>query len=143
MKHLIVAASLLACVMPVMAGDVAVSVQVGQPNFYGRIDIGGFAQPSTVYAQPVIIERHVRDAPVMYLRVPPGHMKNWSKHCGAYHACGQRVYFVRDDWYNREVVTHYREQERGRGHGRGDEGRRDEGHGNGHDNGHGHGYDKH
>jgi hypothetical protein len=77
-------------------------------------------------------------------------MKNWRKHCGAYNACGQRVYFVRDDWYNNTYAPRYRhEQARGRGHderghghdergpGRGHD--RDDERDNGHDNGRGHG----
>ena len=28
--------------------------------------------------------------------VPPGHAKNWAKHCGRYNACGQPVYFVKE-----------------------------------------------
>ena len=29
----------------------------------------------------------------IYLHVPPGHAKNWRKHCAHYNACGQPVYF--------------------------------------------------
>ena len=36
----------------------------------------------------------------IYLRVPPGHRKNWRKHCRRYGACGQPVYFVQERWYN-------------------------------------------
>jgi len=102
-----------------------VSISVGQPGFYGRIDIGNMAPPPVIYAEPVIIQRPVRviEAP-LYLRVPPGHEKKWSKHCAAYNACGRKVYFVRDDWYVNDYAPRYRE-----GHGdRGDRG--DHGHGN-------------
>jgi hypothetical protein len=34
----------------------------------------------------------------VYLRVPPGHRRNWSRFCGRYDACGRPVLFVRDDW---------------------------------------------
>jgi hypothetical protein len=60
------------------------------------------------------------------MRVPPGHARNWKKHCGAYSACGQPVYFVHNDWYNDVYAPHYREQ-----HGRGND------HDNGKSNGHG------
>ena len=88
-----------------------VSISVGQPGFYGRIDLGGFAPPPVVYAQPVIVERQVRyvGQPV-YLRVPPGHRKNWSKHCRRYNACGQQVFFVQDGWYSNTYAPRYREQ---------------------------------
>jgi len=86
---------------PTFATDVGVSVAVSQPGFYGRIDIGNAPAPVLVYPQPVI----VRPAPVavvrqpIYLHVPPGHAKNWAKHCHRYSACGQPVYFVQDQWY--------------------------------------------
>ena len=35
----------------------------------------------------------------IYLHVPPGHAKNWRKHCHKYNACGQPVYFVVSDEY--------------------------------------------
>ena len=148
MKTLILAAALAAASVPALA-QTNVSISVGQPGFYGRIDLGDFRAPPVVYAQPVIIERraHYEAAPI-YLRVPPGHAKNWRKHCGAYNACGQRVLFVQDNWYNNTYAPRYREQYRDRGpHGRdrdhdGDHDR-DDHRGNGHGNGHGRGHDKH
>jgi hypothetical protein len=126
MKTLIFAASLLALTSTALAADVGVSINVGQPGFYGRIDIGGFPQPPVVYAQPVIVQRparYVEQQPI-YLRVPPGHAKHWSKHCRAYNACGQRVYFVQDSWYANEYAPRYREQH-GNRHDRHDNGRDD------------------
>ena len=89
------------------AADVAVSVSIGEPGFYGRLDIGGFPQPRLIYAQPVIVTPAPPGRPPIYLRVPPGHAKHWSKHCHAYDACGERVYFVKDDWYTREYAPRY------------------------------------
>jgi hypothetical protein len=63
----------------------------------------------------------------IYLHVPPGHAKNWSKHCRKYNACDRPVYFVQDSWYNQVYVPRYRESHGG-GHG--------QGHGNDHGNGH-------
>jgi hypothetical protein len=118
------------------AADVGVSVSVNQPGFYGRIDINQPPPPvALVYAQPVIIARpavQVVQQPV-YLHVPPGHEKKWSKHCHKYNACGQPVYFVRDTYYQQ----HYVVQQEG---GRGDD---DRGHGNGNGKGHGKGHGKH
>lgn len=112
MKTLILAASLLALTSTAMGADVGVSINVGQPGFYGRIDIGQFPQPQVIYAQPVLIERPVRyvERQPVYLRVPPGHAKHWAKHCRAYNACGQQVYFVQDSWYNNEYAPRYRAQ---------------------------------
>ena len=45
---------------------------------------------------------------------PPGHAKYWSKHCRAYNACDERVYFVQDSWYEREYVPLYQKQHRGK-----------------------------
>lgn len=86
------------------ASDVGVSVHISQPGVYGRIDIGRFPQPEIFVAQPVIIRQVVRVAPEpAYLWVPPGHRKNWRKHCGKYDACGTPVYFVQDRWYHEHV----------------------------------------
>lgn len=88
------------------AGDVGVSISVGQPGFYGRIDVGN-VRPSVIYAEPMMIERVYAPAPPMYLRVPPGHYRNWARHCGYYGACGRQVYFVREDWYARTYAPVY------------------------------------
>ncbi len=97
------------------ATDVGVSVNISQPGFYGRIDVGRVPQPAVIYAQPMIIERHVTQVmrEPIYLRVPPGHEKHWDKNCRRYNACGQPVYFVQDNWY-REVYAprHYGEPQR-------------------------------
>lgn len=70
------------------------------PGVYGRVDIGN-APPPVVYAQPVIISRPARPVAVqpIYLHVPPGHAKNWGKHCHKYNACNQPVYFVKSAEY--------------------------------------------
>lgn len=139
MKKIALAAALGLATLAAQASDIGVSVSIGQPGFYGRIDIGQNMPPPRYYnTQPVIIERvPVRVAPI-YLRVPPGHQKDWRKHCHRYDACGVPVYFVRDDWYEREYVPVYRERyEREQGGWR-DE---DRGRGKGHGRGHGHGRD--
>ena len=83
---------------PALATDVGVSVSVGQPGFYGRIDIGDFPQPRLIYRQPVVIQPVAVVPQPIYLHVPPGHAKKWRKHCHKYNACNQSVYFVREDW---------------------------------------------
>lgn len=128
MKRFLIAAALAAITVatPALAADVGVSVNIGQPGFYGRLDIGGFPQPPVIYSQPRAIERVAIDRPPIYLHVPPGHAKNWRKHCHQYNACGERVFFVHNNWYDREYVPRYQERH---GHGRdghGDEHRDDD-----------------
>jgi hypothetical protein len=138
MKKILCAAVLGVCVAPAFAADVGVSISIGQPGFYGQIDIGNVPRPQVIYAQPVVIQRAPQfvAAEPIYLHVPPGHEKHWGKHGAQYNACGRPVYFVRDDWYNNEYVPRYRNggDDHGGGHG----------HGRDHDKGHGHGHgDKH
>lgn len=139
MKHLLLAAALAATAAPAWPADVSASITIGQPGFYGRIDLGDFPEPPQVlYAEPVVIERvTVAPAPI-YLRVPPGHAKHWSKHCAEYHACSRPVYFVRDEWYSDVYVPRYRNKhgDYGERHGH------DDGRGEDHDEGHGHGHGK-
>ncbi|MCW7536487.1 hypothetical protein OOT46_01275 [Aquabacterium sp. A7-Y] len=104
------------------AQDVGVSVSISQPGVYGRIDIGNRPPPPLYYPQPVIITQpRVVQQPI-YMHVPPGHAKNWRKHCHRYDACGTPVYFVKS----------------GAGHG----GRRDHDHGHHGHHGH-HDHDEH
>lgn len=112
MKHLLVAASVAAAILihPVFAANVGVSVIVGDPGFYGQIDIGGYPSPVVIYPEPIIIERGPVYGPPVYLRVPPGYAKHWRRHCREYNACGEPVYFIRDEWYEREYVPRYRER---------------------------------
>ena len=54
-------------------------------------------KPAVIEPQPVLVAPPVGvvvpQQPV-YLWVPPGHRKHWSKHCYRYNACGVPVYFV-------------------------------------------------
>ena len=102
------------------------------PGVYGRIDIGNAPPPPLIYAQPIIIQRPaglVQQAP-LYLHVPPGHAKKWSKHCSKYNACGQPVYFVKvkgDDDYERRNNQRRDEQRGDYGHDNGDSKHSDKG----------------
>ena len=112
MKHILIAICICTSTVYALAGDVGVTVTVGQPGFYGRIDIGNYPPPVVVYSQPLVIA----PAPVavvqqpLYLRVPPGHAKKWSKHCAKYNACGQSVYFVQENWYQKVYVPTYQQR---------------------------------
>jgi len=133
MKKIVCTAFLSAMAIPAFAADVGLSISVGQPGFYGQINIGNIPPPPVVYAQPVVVARSPQyvSAQPIYLHVPPGHEKHWNKHCGEYNACGRPVYFVRDDWYNNEYVPRYRHDS--------DNHDGEHGHGHGHQKGHGHG----
>ena len=109
-KFLLVIALVASLSTPALATDVGVSVTVGQPGFYGRLDIGGYPPPQLIYQNPRYVQRVPAGRPPIYLRVPPGHLKHWSKHCREYNACGEPVYFVRDDWYHREYAPLYHER---------------------------------
>src|SRR6185437_9691551 len=58
---------------PALAADVGVSITLGQPGFYGQIDIGNIPRPPLLYAQPVVIVRSPQyvSAEPIYLHVPP------------------------------------------------------------------------
>ena len=124
MKRILIAAALIVATAPLIAADIGVSVSIGQPGFYGQIDIGDYPPPQLIYRQPVYIERGMERAPI-YMRVPPGHAKRWKKHCREYNACGERVYFVQDNWYHREYVPRYQARHGDQRDKRHDEGRDD------------------
>jgi hypothetical protein len=136
MKYLLIAAVLAAIPIQAFAADVGLSVSVGQPGFYGRLNIGDVPQqPRVIYQQPRVIYRAPRgeERQPVYLRVPPGHRKNWKRHCNEYNACGEPVYFVRNDWYTNVYAKHHRDRGDNRGDSRGDD------QGQKHDNGRGRG----
>ena len=98
-------------------------------------------QPVLVAPPPVVVPR----API-YLYVAPYEQQNWRRYCGRYSACGQPVYFVRDDWVRARYAEHHPGWDRGPGrdHGRdwdhrGPGGDRD--HGRDHDRDHDHDHD--
>ena len=97
------------------AADTYVNATVGgvlSPGVYGRIDIGTAPPPPVIYAQPMIIQRPVVAAPVqpVYMYVPPGHAKKWSKHCHRYNACGVPVYFARVDRQGHYIADNRKDQ---------------------------------
>ena len=158
MKRILMAMAMTIAATTLSAPAAAqISVNIGQPDFYGRIDIGGFPPPPLLYPQPRMIHRVPVSRPPLYLHVPPGHARDWRRHCRHYGACGERVYFVQDNWYRNEYAPRYQERHGHRHDGYRDEyrrqdrhDRRDEyrgdrdrgrGHGRGDDHGRGHGRD--
>jgi hypothetical protein len=112
-----------------------VSVRIGQPGFYGRIDIGSASPPPVVVREPVWVQRRSAHVEPVYMRIPPGHQKNWAKHCARYNACGTPVYFVREEWYQERYERSQPERGAGDGHDKGK-------HGKGHGHGQGKGKDR-
>jgi len=95
------------------SADVGISIRVGEPGFYGQLDIGDryYGRPPLIYSEPVVIERRYRQPTPIYLVVPPGHARHWQSYCGRYNACGRPVYFVRNDWYRDVYAPRYRERQ--------------------------------
>ncbi|MFT3907635.1 MAG: hypothetical protein QM718_15165 [Steroidobacteraceae bacterium] len=95
----------------VSLAQIGVSISIGQPGFYGQLDIGDYPRPALIYAKPVVIERGpAYVAEPIYLHVPRAHARNWRHYCSRYSACGRPVYFVQDNWYNKVYVPKYRER---------------------------------
>jgi hypothetical protein len=116
----LLAAVAAVCAAPAWSAvDVGVGITIQQPGVYGRIEIGGQPPPPVMYPQPVIIARPavVVQQPPLYLYVPPGHAKDWRKHCGQYNACSRQVYFVQEDWV-RERYDEHNKHEHDKGHGK-------------------------
>jgi len=140
MKRLIVSMALIAS--PLLAqAQVGVSVNIGEPGFFGQIEIGNQPPPPVVYAAPVIVEAPpvgVVLAP-LYLRVPPEHHRDWKRYCHQYNACNRHVYFVNDDWYRNTYAPQYAREHGHENHEH--EHEHDHGHDNEHEHDHGHDHD--
>lgn len=110
MKRYLMTVLCVFCTVPLWAADVGLSLSIGEPGYYGQIDIGNYPPPRLIYAEPVVVEHHVITGPPVYLHVPHGHARHWHKHCHKYGACGRRVYFVDNGWYEHTYVPEYRER---------------------------------
>jgi hypothetical protein len=110
------------------------------PGVYGHVVLGNRPPPPLVYAQPVVavpvvVAERMPMEPI-YLHVPPGHARNWRKHCHEYNACNRPVYFVRSAEYEPGYRPERGEHDHGHhgehgNHGHGDDDRGDD-HGHGH-----------
>src|SRR3981189_1782399 len=102
MRLISVVAVLLAGAGICRAGDLDIHVILSgevAPGVYGQVQLGSERPPPLVYAQPMLIVPQRVPPPPVYLHVPPGHAKNWRKHCREYNACNRPVYFVRSEEY--------------------------------------------
>ena len=109
---LLTGTSMLSC-LPSRA-QVALSVQVGQPGYYGQINIGRSDGPQLVYPSPVTAypQAWSQWRQPIYMLVPSFQVSNWGGYCNLYNACNRPVYFVREDWYRgRQGPLAWREDE--------------------------------
>ena len=140
MRLLTIVAVLLAGTGACRAGDLNIHILLSgevAPGVYGQVQIGNERPPPLVYAQPMLIVAQEAPPPPIYLHVPPGHARNWHKHCREYNACDRPVYFIRSEEYEPGYVRRHEDDEH-------DRSRRDDSrHGDDHDHGHGHGHGGH
>jgi hypothetical protein len=140
---LLLAAALAATGLAASSAQAAVAVSIGEPGFFGSIDIGGAPPPALIYNQavvagpPVVVPYGAPPPPPLYLRVPAGYERHWGRYCGAYHACGRPVYFVQDRWYRESYVPHWHRMHGGPPRDHWDHGRHDDRHDR-HDHDHDH-----
>ncbi len=108
-RFLISIALWIAPLLAVAGTNVGVAVNVGQPGYYGQIDIGGAPAPQVIYPAPVVIQPAPPGVVVapLYLYVPASHYHNWGFYCGRYNACGRPVFFVNSGWYRNTYVPYY------------------------------------
>ena len=126
---ILIASAMAAAATCAEAQNVSVNAVItGQvvPGVNGQVVLGNAPPPPVVYQQPVVVAAPpvVVGAPPMepiYLHVPPGHAKHWSRHCQEYHACDRPVYFVRSAEYEPGFDRERWEREHRHEHGRHDE----------------------
>lgn len=139
MRATLLTAVLLAGTGVCRAGDLGIHVMLSgevAPGVYGQVQLGNNRPPPLVYAQPMLIEPQAAPPPPVYLHVPPGHAKNWRKHCREYNACNRPVYFIRSEEYE-PAYQHRHEHDHDHDHDRRDG---DNEHARAHDD-HDHGHD--
>ena len=122
--------------LPALAGTPIINLSVGgeiSPGVYGQVQFGNAPPPEVINARPMIVVPQPRDQRMepLYLHVPPGHAKHWSRYCHRYHACNRPVYFVKTGRYQPDYRDRHRDEYRDgdrrdhgdRGHDRRDDGR--------------------
>jgi hypothetical protein len=119
MKRTLIAAAGFALVAACGLASAASWSVIVEPGVYGRVAIGGYAEPPQVYApQPVVAvdngygqmveetvdQAYATDQPPVYLWVPEYQRLHWAQYCRDYGAFGVPVYFVDDGWYRANVL---------------------------------------
>lgn len=108
MRFLLLSALAFGALVPVsQAQSISVNATItGEvvPGVYGQVVLGSRPPPPVLYAQPFLVQpapvvTGVAPVEPIYLHVPPGHAKNWRKHCHEYDACNRPVYFVKSAEY--------------------------------------------
>ena len=140
MMKTILALVLAAGAIGTATAQTSVSIGINQPGVYGRVTIGDVPAPALyrpvpliITPSPVVVERRP-----IYLYVPVAHQQNWKRYCGQYSACGQPVYFVRDEWVRERYEHEHPGWNNGRHRGW-DKHDGHDGHGDHDDHGNGHG----
>ena len=85
-----------------------VTIQVGEPGYYGPIELSDAPKPVLINPQAVVIEKERVVQEPTYVIVPAEQQRDWANYCARYEACGRPVYFVESRWYNDVYVPHYK-----------------------------------
>lgn len=130
--HAAAIAILVLSSLPARAGTAIINLSVGgeiSPGVYGQVQFGNAPPPPVFYPQPMIIVRQPAMMAVepIYMHVPPGHAKNWARHCRAYNACNRPVYFIRSAEYEPGYQRHKYKNKGHRNEGGKGEGRKNKG----------------
>ena len=111
MKRLLFAAALAATTVPALANDVGVSISIGQPSIYGRIDLGGYPQPQIIDPQPRVMFRAAMSRPPTYMHVPPALRKTGAR-TAVLTTPVENGSIFQNNWYERNYVSRYQAQNR-------------------------------
>ena len=119
MKRTLIAAAGFALAAACGLASAASWSVIVEPGVYGRVAIGGYAEPPQVVApQPVVAidngygqvveetvdQAYATDQPPVYLWVPEYQRLHWAQYSRDYGAYGVPVYFVDDGWYRANVL---------------------------------------
>lgn len=108
MQKMLIGLTLSMSVFAVQAEtNVGVSISLGQPGFYGTLDLNNYPQPQLIAVNPSVIYAVPAGAQPLYLKVPRNHRLHWKNYCSRYNACNRQVYFVSHTWYNNVYVPQY------------------------------------
>lgn len=111
MKRFLIAATLAAAALSAsLPATAQVSVSIGQPGFYGRLDIGGFPTPALLFPEPVMIQRVPSGRPPLYLRVPPAMPGIGAGIAIVTARVASAFISFQDNWYRQEYAPRYRER---------------------------------